>query len=479
MEYSQHWAVALGHRPAVLIVEDDAELADSLQLYLDEEGWDVETAYSFGEAREKLMLGVFDLVIADYYLPDQNVLPLFEEIRRRSPVTKVLVMTGAREKPETAIYAFREGAADFVYKPFTLEQLEERIALLIDGQKAERHESKPAQPRPVKSAEIIGESPGIKKLFEVIGKVADSDLTVLITGETGTGKELVARALHEFSRRRKPAFVAINCAAVPETLLEDELFGHAPGAYTDAKGFRKGRFEEAQGGTLFLDEIGDMPLSIQAKLLRVLEDRKVRKLGSNATVEVDTRVVAATNCDLWNSVQEGRFRRDLYFRLRMIQLDLPSLRERRSDIPLLATHFLRQVAQKFNLSEKKLDSEALRLLMAHDWPGNVRELKSLLEVATLLAGEREVLQACDFDLKTESSGEVTQPGSCRVALPEDGLDLNSLLTELEQDLISQSLERTGGNKKEAAKLLSLKRTTLVAKLRRKGFSEEREVPAAS
>ena len=456
---------------SVLLIEDDRGLAADLKLFLEEEEWEVESASTVQEARSKLAEKVFDLLVADSLLPDANVLSLFEEVQLRSPLTKVLVITGVKNI-QVAAQAFKKGAADFLFKPFTLTQLEKRIEALMEEQRLEsereRQKSKPSEySRPVN---MIGRSPAMKKVFQLIGLVADKKATVLVTGESGTGKELVARAIHSRGSGKKNPFVALNCGAIPENLLEDELFGHVRGAYTDARRERTGKFEQADGGTLFLDEIGDMSQSLQVKLLRVLEENQFQKLGSNNTIQVDVRIVVATNSDLREKVRAKEFREDLFYRLNVVPIHLPPLRERKEDLPLLATHFLQEFSCSYSLPQKKLSPGALKRLMQHDWRGNVRELCNVLELASVLAGgERTILEARDFaTLDDEFVLELapTEMFQNQLRLPEEGIDLRCFVQELERHLIGQALEHAGGNKRKAARLLCLKRTTLVAKLRR-------------
>jgi transcriptional regulator with PAS, ATPase and Fis domain len=285
---------------------------------------------------------------------------------------------------------------------------------------------------------------------------------------------LVARAIHEMSSRRDKAFVAINCGAIPENLLEDELFGHVRGAYTDAKATRIGRLEEANNGTVFFDEIGEMRPALQVKLLRVLEDRAVQRLGSNQTVPIDFRIIAATNADLKKKIEDGEFREDLFYRLNVVPIHTPSLRERKADIPLLANHFLKMFAQQYQEVPKTLDPTALRALTNHEWPGNIRELKNVIELGFILSAERDVIQVEDLPTLDEEVGASVHGSQLEALLhlPEEGIDLNQVVSEVERNLICQSLERTGGNKGKAARLLYLKRTTLVEKLRRMNLLEE-------
>ncbi|HEY3127998.1 MAG TPA: sigma-54 dependent transcriptional regulator [Acidobacteriota bacterium] len=461
---------------SVLVLEDDRALASALRDFLDEEGWEVETAGTVGEARTKVADKVFDLVLADYLLPDEHGLSIFEEIQHRSPLTKVMMMTGVKDM-EVAAEAFKKGAADLISKPFKIAELEERIGRLMVAKRNQvKAEIQTSARRPfLEPHNMVGQGPAIQIVFRLIDMVADTNATVLITGESGTGKELVARAIHDSSPRRKNSFVALNCGAIPENLLEDELFGHVRGAYTDARGSRIGRFEQANGGTLFLDEIGNMPLSLQVKLLRVLEEKQFEKLGSDETVKVDVRIVTATNSELREKVKRGEFRDDLFYRLHVVPIHLPPLRERPEDIPLLATHFLQLFSQEHGLPPKQLDTGAIKHLKQYDWPGNIRELRNVLELAFVTSRDRTILEVGDFPtLRAVKIAGVEEKPLLQnyMRLPEGGIDLNQVVAELEKSLICQSLERTGGNKGQAARLLSLKRTTLVEKLRRLNLLKE-------
>ncbi len=451
---------------SVLVLEDDTVLASALREFLEDEGWSVECATTAGEAREKIHDSVFDLVLADYRLPDADALTVFDDIQNRSPLTKVMMMTGV-VNGEIAAKAFRKGASDLIYKPFEITELEARIEKLMDATGVGLSEVQPKETssRP-QDMEMVGECPPMKRLFKTIELVARTRATVLITGESGTGKELVARSLHDQSPRAGKAFVAINCGAIPEHLLEDELFGHVKGAYTDARKPRIGKFELAQGGTLFLDEIGNMPLVLQIKLLRVIELRELQRLGSNDIINFDVRIVAATNSNLKEKVRQGEFREDLYYRLNVVPLPVPPLRMRKGDVALLVSHFLELFATEYELNVKTLDLAARRRLDLFSWPGNVRELRNAVEFATVLSGERELLVLEDFPALVREAEEVSTAGFGTFPLPDEGINLNDLISQLERHLIQQSLERTGGNKGKAARLLSLKRTTLVEKLRR-------------
>jgi transcriptional regulator with GAF, ATPase, and Fis domain len=334
------------------------------------------------------------------------------------------------------------------------------------GTDTEQNPTPGAPPTPAWRSLIVGSSPAMKQVFDMIGMIATRRSTVLITGETGCGKEVIARAIHAASPRASQLFVPVNCAAIPKDLLETELFGHVKGAFGGATGDRIGRFEQANNGTLLLDEIGDMALDLQAKLLRVLQDREFQRVGSSENVKVDVRVLAATNVDLFARVKQGRFREDLYYRLHVVPLCVPPLRERKSDIPPLAEHFVRKIAKHEGLPPKRLNAEVTKLLLSYSWPGNVRQLENTIEMAMIVSGDRAELLASDFSLPRDKFSEpIEMTADHLVRLPEEGLDFEAAIARIELDLLEQALSRTNGNKKVAADLLKLKRTTLTAKLK--------------
>jgi transcriptional regulator with GAF, ATPase, and Fis domain len=312
---------------------------------------------------------------------------------------------------------------------------------------------------------LIGGSREMRQLHHIIHLVASRRSTVLITGETGTGKELAARALHLGGKRSSGPMISVNCHALPESLLESELFGHVRGAFTGAIQNRMGRFEQAQGGTLFLDEIGELPMDLQAKLLRVLQEREFQRLGSSETIKVDIRVVAATNCDLPRRIEEGKFREDLYYRLNVVPLEMPPLRNRRDDVPMLAAHFVEKSCRAESIPLKMLTAEALERLCAYSWPGNVRQLENVVEMAIALSEERRTLIPLDFRLPAPARQPSHVIGGPVVAVPDTGLDYEQTLAVIERSILEQALRKTGGNKKAAADMLHLKRTTLSAKVR--------------
>lgn len=316
---------------------------------------------------------------------------------------------------------------------------------------------------------VVGVSPAIQQVIELIRMIAVRRTTVLISGETGCGKEVVARAIHNASPRVGQPFIAVNCAAIPKDLLEIELFGYVPGAFPGATGTRVGQFEQAEGGTLFLDEIGDMALGVQAKLLRVLQEREFQRVGSSESVQLDVRVLAATNVDLLSRVKQGRFREDLYYRLHVVPLVVPPLRGRKVDIPLLAGHFLEKIARREGLATKTIHPDALTMLVAYSWPGNVRQLENAIEMAMVVSDQRSELQCADFQLLNDDSGErIEMTPDQLVQLPEAGLDFEAVIGRIELDLLEQALRRSNGNKTVAADMLKLKRTTLAAKLKALG-----------
>jgi len=380
------------------------------------------------------------------------------------------------------VEAIKRGATDFVTKPFQFDELLHALnsALEKRGLKAENAYLRSQLQQRYKFEGLIGRSPAMRALFQLLETVSASASTILVTGETGTGKEVVARAIHHNSPRRAQRFVALNCGAIPETLLEAELFGHVRGAFTGAIGTRQGRLEQAHKGTLFLDEVGTMSAAMQMKLLRVLQEREFERIGDSHTIKVDVRVVAATNSDLQKMVAEGTFREDLYYRLNIIPIHLPPLRERKEDIPLLVQHFLK----KFSAPEPaivgtrpgsarsaesegrslSISQQAMRCLMSYPWPGNVRQLENAIERAVALSGGRLQIETSDLTPDIQQASQAAAAPD--INLPEGGIDFEGYINRIEHDLIRRALEKTGGNKGQASKLLNLKRTTLVEKLKR-------------
>ncbi|MDX1642875.1 MAG: sigma-54 dependent transcriptional regulator [Thermoanaerobaculia bacterium] len=436
----------------LLVVDDEQSILDFLQMMLEEESYQVTTADSVSAARTALANDSFDMVLCDIMMPDGSGLDLLQEISKTDSRACVIMMT-AYTSTRNAIEAMKLGAHDYLSKPFDVDELKVVVERALEQNKlVEENEylRDELRERYARSS-IIGRSRKMLDIFDLVERIAATPSTVLIQGESGTGKELIARAIHYASPRSERRFLSINCGALPENLLESELFGHERGAFTGAVKEKKGLFQEADQGTLFLDEIGDTSLTMQVKLLRALQDKKVRKVGGTAEQEVDVRIIAATNQDLKQHIDDGTFREDLYYRINVIPIQVPPLRQRREDIPPLVEHFLDKFAERMDLPPKRISVEAMRLLESYEWPGNVRQLENLIERSIALSGE-EVITARDIPLEivrgSESDGQVTE-------LPADGLDLEAHLTDIRRDLMAQALERSGGVQTQAAELLGM------------------------
>src|SRR5262245_39782219 len=455
----------------VLLVEDEAPLREAVAEQLGDRGYKVAQAESGEVAIARLTDFGFDIIITDLRLPGIDGSAVVEAAVERYPEIIAIVVTGFGTVKD-AVEAIKRGAWDFVSKPF---QIDELLLALDAALEQRRLKSENAYLRAqledrYRFSGIIGKSAPMTRLFQMLETVAATSSTILITGETGTGKEVVARAIHHSSPRRQARFVALNCSAIPETLLEAEIFGHVRGAFTGAVGNRQGRLEQANKGTLFLDEVGTMSPALQMKLLRVLQEREFERVGDSHTIKVDVRVIAATNSDLGRMVSEGSFREDLFYRLNVIPVQLPPLRDRKEDIPLLVQHFLDRLAKdgaaakKGPVERKSVAQDAMRRLMSYSWPGNVRQLENAVERAVAFSASRTQIDVDDLPADVQQSEEAAATPA--VALPEEGIDLDEYIANVERELIQRSLERTGGNKGQAAKLLNLKRTTLVEKLKR-------------
>ena len=465
-----------GHKH-ILLVEDEVPLRSAIAEQLADRGYHVEQADSGEAALARLSEFAFDVIITDLRLPGISGGDVLEAAVDRYPDIVAIVVTGFGTVKD-AVEAIKRGAWDFVSKPFQIDELLHALDSALEQRrlKSENAYLRAQLEERYRFEGLIGKSPAMKRLFQLLETVAPTSSTILITGETGTGKEVVARAMHHSSSRRVQRFVALNCSAIPETLLEAELFGHVRGAFTGAIGNRLGRLEQAHKGTLFLDEVGTMSVALQTKLLRALQEREFERVGDSHTIKVDVRVIAATNGDLARMVADGQFREDLYYRLNVIPVHLPPLRERKDDIPLLVQHFLEKLsgdrAERERTAGGKasaerartVSQEAMRRLMAYEWPGNVRQLENAVERAVAFSGGRAQIDVGDLPTEIQQAEEPVMPSA--VALPEEGVDLDRFIAHIERDLIQRSLERTGGNKGAAAKLLGLKRTTLVEKLKR-------------
>ncbi len=452
-------------RAAVLIVDDDAVFRASLRRFVERAGYEVAAVGDAEAGFERLESQHFDLVLTDLKMPGTDGIEFLERIRSHYPDVATIVITGYGTT-EKSVEALRTGAFWFLEKNY--ERMD-TFGLLIERALADRtlRSSNQQLQRQLKARygmeSIIGESQALKAALEIVRRVADTEATVLITGESGSGKELFARAIHHNSSRADQPFVAINCGAIPEELLESELFGHVRGAFTGAIRDRIGRFSAAHGGTIFLDEIGDMSPVLQIKLLRVLQEREFEPVGSSKTQRVDVRVVAATNQDLQELMRERRFREDLYFRLNVVPLHVPSLRERRDDIPLLIEHYLKE-QERVQPGIEGITNAAMKRLAEYDWPGNVREVQAMVQRLVLLKHGGWIDETDLPEL-----GPPQGPRLPRVTVPPEGVEFSVLVDAFETDLIEQALAATGWNKNRAAQLLGLKRTTLVEKIRTKGI----------
>lgn len=450
----------------ILIADDDKKTRDFVAAFLSYKGYQVFQACDGQDALEKIELNEVDLVITDFMMPRVNGLEFVKKLKALRPEI-VIIAYSAFGNFEMTSSLLKAGVFFYLEKPFNLEELETHVKRGLEHRAFQNQtfKNKPSIRNRSRIHNIIGESEKMLSLFELIEKVAESDSTVLIQGESGTGKELVARAIHDLSNRHNQNFVPVNCAAIPDELLESELFGHVKGSFTGAIANRLGRFEVADRGTLFLDEIGDMKQNLQVKLLRVLQNRELEPVGATRSKKVDVRIIAATNQHLENLVAEKAFREDLYYRLSVIPIMLPPLRERKSDVPLLINNFLSKFNSNKNRQVKAIDQETMAVLSNYDWPGNVRELENLVERLVILKGSG-IINVRDLPEKYAGS-RPQQARQENISLPDQGICLNSAVEEFENKLILQALERTGGNKKEAATLLNLKRTTLIEKLKKK------------
>jgi len=450
----------------VLVVDDEVGMRAALEASFRRSGWRVRTASGKNEALAMFRSAPCPLVVTDMRMPDGDGLAVMQGIRTMSPEAAVIFLTAFGNVPE-AVTAMKGGACDYLIKPVPFEQLRQAAERIL-GRSGQANSpgsggADPAQPDPAE-ARLIGRSPRFRTLIEVARRAAKTEADILIEAESGTGKEVLARFIHNASPRCDGPFVAVNCAAFPEALLESELFGHVRGAFTGATGSKPGRFELAHGGTLLLDEISEMPINLQPKLLRVLQEREVDRLGDTRSVRIDVRVIATTNRRLRDAVQQGGFRADLYYRLNVIPLVLPPLRERREDIPELAQHFVRQYHGAGGGEEPRLSAELLDRLQQHDWPGNIRELENLVRrVLALSTGPvigPEVLGGYEFNVEAQPT----------VAAPvEPGLTLR----ELERQLVERTLEATGGNRTRAADLLGVSLRTVRNKIREYGLGPRR------
>ncbi|MBZ5568508.1 MAG: sigma-54 dependent transcriptional regulator [Acidobacteriia bacterium] len=450
-----------GAQGAILIVDDEASIRESLQTLLELEGFTVETAATGEEGLAKIAERPMDLVLLDFALPDRNGLEILRDIRDRDPELGVIMIT-AYGTVENAVAAMQAGATNFIQKPWDNEKLVADVRAVVGRRRAEEEniQLKRALKQRYNFENIVGKSEPMLKIFDLVAQVAPSRSTVLLQGESGTGKELIAKAIHMNSPRKDRPFVPVNTGSTPADLLESTLFGHVKGAFTSAVASKKGLFEIADRGTLFLDEIGTMSMETQAKILRVLQDRRFMHLGGVQEIQVDVRIIAATNVDLRQLTRDGRFREDLYYRLNVIMIDLPPLRQRREDIPLLVDHFIRKFAEENDRPVRQMAPEALRALLEYGWPGNVRELENVVERAVVLSsGPTVTLDLLPDHIVGRSAG-------LAVLEPRADASLFEIIEECERRIIVDMLEKCNGNQTEAAERFHIPLSTLNQKIKR-------------
>jgi two-component system nitrogen regulation response regulator GlnG len=473
----------------ILVVDDEESIRWVLGRCLEKAGYTVHYGENGAQAIEKASLDNFSLIILDIKMPDLSGLEVLREIRARSVDIPIIIIT-AQNTVKNAIDAMKEGAYDYIAKPFDLDEVKLTVERAIEGYNTAKklEQLRATLKETIETNQgIVGKSPAMLKIYKSIGRIAEKDLTVLITGESGTGKELIARAIHLNSRRREERLVAVNIAAIPKDLLESELFGYEKGAFTGATIRKQGRFEEAHGGTLLLDEIGDMPLELQTKLLRVLEEKKFYRLGSEKPIEVDVRVIASTNKNLEEEVLTGKFRKDLYYRLNGITIEIPPLRERKEDIPLLVDYFLQKYAKELGVGERTISDEAKKILIEYDWPGNVRELENTIKRVLVLSSDMTITSDTLFDaapylkgIKIEEdkdsfeelmTAKLINLLNSTEELPSSGV-YDTVIKMVEKPIIKAILKIAKGNKKKAAAILGINRNTLSKKMEELGIQGE-------
>jgi DNA-binding NtrC family response regulator len=456
--------------PTILIVEDEPKMLRLLELNLSEEGYSIHAAADAEIGLRTLRQEKIDLVVTDLRLPGMDGLEFLQAVKRADARIPVIVMT-AYGTVETAVEAMKAGASDYVLKPFSLEEMKliVRKELDVHDLREENRSLREALGKRYEFKNIVARSAKMQEVLATVERVAPTNSTVLLGGESGSGKDLIARAIHQHSRRAAGPFIKINCTAIPENLLESELFGYEKGAFTGAVSSKPGKFELADKGTIFLDEIGDVPGTIQVKLLRVLQDREFERLGGTKTLKVDVRVVAATNQDLRAALEQGSFREDLYYRLNVVPINIPPLRERKEDIPYLVDHFVERFTRESGKPLRGITPAAQKALMEFHWPGNVRELENIIERGVALSSG-DVIDVADvrLDLSPMKPGAV--PTADAAAFPPEGLTLE----QFEDEIIKEALRRAGGNKSQAARLLGISRNALRYRLSKMGVPDEAE-----
>jgi two-component system nitrogen regulation response regulator NtrX len=457
-------------KPSILIVDDEPGVRTALTGVLRDEGYEVETVPSGEACLERVTRGPVDLIVLDVWLPGMDGLATLAKLRERQVDAQVVLISG-HGNIESAVRAIKMGAFDFVEKPLSLEKTVLVVRNALRQQRLEA-ENRALRERVDRTHTMVGESHVIRKLREQVALAAPTNGRVLIYGENGTGKELVARTIHALSRRRAAAFVEVNCAAIPEELIESELFGHVRGAFTGAVADRRGKFEAADGGTIFLDEIGDMSLKTQAKVLRVLQEQTLEAVGGTTRIKVDVRVLAATNKDLQAEIRAGRFREDLYFRLNVVPIFVPPLRDRPDDIPLLAEHFMAEFGREYGRRIKAFEPDALAVIQRYPWPGNVRELRNVIERLMIMV-PGDTISAVDLGFLDPNAGKRRDEETS----PVERLTLHEARDRFERDLILRTLAEQQGNMSRTAEVLGVERSNLYRKMRTFGIAPSRRLEA--
>jgi two-component system response regulator PilR (NtrC family) len=455
----------------ILVADDEQSMREFLDIMLKKEGYKVSLASNGEEVLKLIDKDLFDLILLDIRMPRLDGIGVLKKIKTASPETIVIMIT-AYASADTAIKAMKEGAYDYITKPFKVDEIKLIIKNALEKKNLQKENLllKQVVRDRYRFGSIIGQSSKMLALYDLLEKIAPTKTNILITGESGTGKELAAKAVHYNSSRKDKPFVTLNCGAIPESLIESELFGHMKGAFTDAITTKKGLFEMADEGTIFLDEISELPLLMQVKLLRVLQDKEFKRVGGTDDIRVDVRIISATNKDLEEAVKEKRFREDLFYRLNVIQVRMPPLRDRKEDIPMLAAHFLKKYSEELNKNILKVSPEALTMLLNYEYPGNVRELQNIIERAVALGNGNELTpQHLSSYLDEQIQGKRS---AIDLDIPPDGIDLEKVIEEIERALLLKALDRTKGIKKKAAELLRINFRSMRYRLEKYGLGQD-------
>ncbi|MFN9069223.1 MAG: sigma-54-dependent transcriptional regulator [Bdellovibrionales bacterium] len=442
-------------KPRILVVDDEESIREFLEIMLKKEGYEITLAEDGAKAKEVLAKKSFDMIISDLQMPNMNGIELLKHVKDSSPDT-VFMMITAFGTTETAVEAMKMGAYDYITKPFKIDEVRLNItnALRSKNLEIENRSLKKELVKEYSFQNIIGNSQAMHQIYDLIKRVSQAPTNILVTGESGTGKEVVAKAIHYNGPLKDRPFVTINCGAIPENLMESEMFGHKKGSFTGAVSDKSGLFEVADGGTLFLDEVGELPITIQVKLLRAIQERVIRRVGATEDMKVEVRIIAATNRNLEDMVQKGTFRQDLFYRLNVINIKTPPLRDRKEDIPILAQHFLKKYNDKLSKSINGISDEAMEVLKKYDYPGNVRELENMIERTVALEGGSTILPESLPPLVSTPSGR-KMASSHEIEVTDDGVDLDKVMGQIEKELLIKAIHTAGGVKKRAAKLLNI------------------------